>query len=108
MPFHNYNSLIASADGYSEKIKIYNYSGSKIDTIDCDYKCNYHSEAYYLNDKTYILMSCKPGIILYDYSKKSTKFKLTANNDYNVKHYYSTIEKINNELIILMVMIMDT
>lgn len=99
MIFSNNKTLIGSS-GNKERIKIYNFSGSKLESIYCDYDINWHSEIYYINDKIYILMSCRPGIRLYDYLSKTTKFKLISNNNKNIDHVYSIIENVNNETII--------
>ena len=99
MVFNNNNILIGAADR-TEKIKMYNDSGRQIDTIDVDYEYNWHSESYYLNNKIYILMSCLPGIRLFDYTNKQLKYKLVSNNNTDVYHSYAIIEKIKEDLII--------
>ena len=99
MLFIDNNPLIGAAN-QCEKIKIYDKYGSKVDTINCEYEYNYHSEAYYIDNGVYILISGRPGIRLFDYISEKTKFKLISNNNNDVKHCYSIIEKIKNEYII--------
>lgn len=99
MIFDNNNAYIASGNK-TKKIKIYDCTGTLIETIRVDYKSITNLETYYINNKTYILISGQPGIFLYDYTDKSNKYNLIANDDKDVYHYLAIIQHINNQLII--------